>query len=126
MAFYMVKTFARFASRHRLPIQSLLAVARRVASGEADVDLGGGLYKQRVARAGGGKSGGFRTLLAHRQGGHVFFLHGFPKNERSTIDSREAHALKALGKVLHDLSGEQLTQALAGGALLELNDDHSP
>ena len=28
-----------------------------------DADLGGGLIKQRVARAGAGKSGGYRTLV---------------------------------------------------------------
>ncbi len=126
MAFYMVKAFARFASRHRIPALSLLAAARCVAAGDADADLGGGLYKQRVARAGGGKSGGFRTLLAHRAGGHVFFLHGFAKNQRGNIDNREARALRALGKVLHALSADQLTQALGAGALLELNNDNHP
>jgi len=33
-------------------------------SGLIDADLGGLLYKKRVARPGGGKSGGYRTLLS--------------------------------------------------------------
>ncbi|WP_425330086.1 type II toxin-antitoxin system RelE/ParE family toxin [Synechococcus elongatus] len=33
-----------------------------------EADLGGGLFKKRVARAGGGKSGGYRTLIATNQG----------------------------------------------------------
>ncbi|MCQ6963981.1 type II toxin-antitoxin system RelE/ParE family toxin [Aromatoleum toluolicum] len=31
-----------------------------------DADLGGFFYKKRVARSGGGKSGGYRTLLSAR------------------------------------------------------------
>jgi hypothetical protein len=31
-----------------------------------DADLGGGLIKQRVARKGKGKSGGYRMLVAYR------------------------------------------------------------
>ncbi|MCY3994976.1 MAG: type II toxin-antitoxin system RelE/ParE family toxin, partial [Rhodobacter sp.] len=33
-----------------------------------DADLGGGVIKQRIARRGGGRSGGFRTILLFRRG----------------------------------------------------------
>ena len=123
MAFYMVKAFARFARRQRISNASLVVAAIRVVTGSADADLGGGLWKQRVPRQGGGKSGGFRTLLAHRAGGHVFFLHGFAKNAQGSIDDRETRALQALGKLLHGLEAEHIRTALDTGELLELNDD---
>jgi hypothetical protein len=50
--------------------------------GLLDADLGGGVIKQRVARSGGGKSGGFRTLILFRIGSLTFFVHGFAKNEQ--------------------------------------------
>jgi hypothetical protein len=34
-----------------------------MTEGLFDADLGGGLFKKRIARQGQGKSGGFRTLV---------------------------------------------------------------
>ena len=123
MAFYMVKSFSRFARSQRIPGASLVAAGRRVVEGHADADLGGGLYKQGVARPGAGKSGGYRTVLAHRAHGHVFFLFGFAKNARATISSRETRALAAWGDVLAELDAEQLATALRAGELQVLDDD---
>ena len=61
MSVYKTKAFARKAG---LTDAQLAAAAALVVEGRCDADLGGGVYKQRVARAGGGKSGEFRTLLA--------------------------------------------------------------
>ena len=44
-----------------------------VAHRSADADLGGGVFKQRVARKGEGKSGGLRTII-FKAGGHTFFV----------------------------------------------------
>jgi hypothetical protein len=46
-----------------------------------DAGLGGGLVKQRIARPGQGKRGGYRTILAYRQNDRAIFLFGFAKNE---------------------------------------------
>jgi hypothetical protein len=43
--------------------QAIRRAVDEIASGLIHASLGGGLYKQRVARAGQGKSGGFRTIL---------------------------------------------------------------
>lgn len=43
---------------------------------------GGGAIKQRIARPGQGKSGGFRTLIVFRASTRAVFVHGFAKNER--------------------------------------------
>lgn len=125
MASYMVKSFARFARRNRIGVRLLLVTAEEVVAGDVDADLGGGLYKQRIARPGAGKSGGFRTVLAHRAGGDVFFLHGFAKNAVGNIDAREARALKELGELLHGLHAGQLAMALDAGELLAVSDDDS-
>jgi len=39
-----------------------------------DADLGGGVIKQRVARTGGGKSGGYRTITLDRKADIAFFV----------------------------------------------------
>ena len=57
-------------------------------------DLGGGVIKQRLARQGQGKSGGFRSIVLFRSGTTAFFVYGFAKNDRDNIDRQE---LKAFG-----------------------------
>jgi hypothetical protein len=51
----------------------------RAERGMVDAALGGGLIKQRVARQGQGKSGGWRTLIAYRKGDRAVFLFGFAR-----------------------------------------------
>jgi hypothetical protein len=57
---------------------------------EAGVSLGGGLRKVRVARPGGGKSGGYRVLHFFRAPEMpVFLLTVFAKNEKANISRKE-------------------------------------
>ena len=74
---FKVKSFDRFAQTHGISDVDLLKAAESVIAGNFDADLGGGVYEQRVARVGQGKSSGFRSLLAHRTSEHVFFVFGF-------------------------------------------------
>ena len=41
----------------------------------------GGVIKQRLAREGQGKSGGFRSIVLFRRGEKAFFVYGFAKSE---------------------------------------------
>ena len=71
------------------------------ANPEAGVSLGGGLRKVRIAREGGGKSGGYRTI--HVFGGaHVplFLVTVFAKNEKDNLSRSEQTELIALSKAL--------------------------
>ena len=117
---FMVKSFERFARRHGISDTALLKAAENLVAGKVDADLGGGVYKQRVARTGQGKSSGFRTLLAHRTSEHVFFVFGFAKNERDNITQAELHALKAQAKILGELSADQMAGTSLCGALIEV------
>jgi len=85
VASYKNKVFQRFARKNDISDAALNAAARAVLAGKADVDLGGGVYKQRVARDGAGQSGGFRTLLLYKIGGHAYFAYGFAKNSKRAI-----------------------------------------
>ena len=120
------KDFARWQAGERLPDAALCKAVREIENGLIDADLGGFLYKKRVARAGGGKSGGYRTLLAARMGSRHVFLHGFPKNERDNITQEEKRALQFAGKVFLDLPARDLEMALQAGVLLEVycEQDH--
>ena len=123
MAVYKTKEFSRFARKARLRDDSLTAAAEAVAAGRWDADLGGGVFKQRIAREGGGKSGGFRTIVLFRIGGHSFFVHGFTKSDKANVTGTELKALKALAGVLLGLDAEGLKLAKAAGEIMEVEDD---
>ena len=84
---FVTKPFVRFASRERIADEELCEAVRRAERGLIDADLGGGVIKQRLARAGQGKSGGFRSILLFRRGSKAFFVYGFARgcgfNQRS-------------------------------------------
>jgi hypothetical protein len=62
----------------------LLEAIARAERGLIDADLGGGLIKQRVARQGQGRSGGYRMILAYRMKDRAVFLYAFAKTSGRT------------------------------------------
>jgi hypothetical protein len=90
------KQFDRWASDAGLSHKALIEAAKEAFSGQVEADLGGGLFKKRIARFGSGKSGGFRTVLCFRKGNdqRIFFLFGFPKSDKGNITQSEEKALK--------------------------------
>src|SRR5262245_32989977 len=123
MGVYQTKEFARFARKERMSAKSLLQAAVDVVQGQFDADLGGSVFKQRVARPGAGKSGGFRTILFFKAGRHTFFAYGFAKSERANISPKELRALKKLAEELLGYSAAKIAEAEAAGELIELVDE---
>jgi hypothetical protein len=123
MSIYTTRWFDRWARKQGLTTTSLCAAVREMAEGLYDADLGGGFFKKRVARAGQGKSGGFRTLVATNKGSRWVFVFGFPKNERSNIDKDETEALKKLAAHMLSLTAQALDTAQRAGELMKVNCD---
>jgi len=92
-------------------------------AGRFDADLGGGVFKQRIARAGAGKSGGFRTIILFKVGRHCFFAHGFAKSDKANISAKELKALKRLADILLGFSDAEIRSARADGELIEVTSD---
>jgi hypothetical protein len=87
---------ARFVRRERIDDADLIEAIERAERGIIDADLGGGLIKQRVARAGQGRSGGFRMIVAYRVRDRAFFLYGFATNDRDNIDDDELQIMRGV------------------------------
>lgn len=88
-----------------------------------DADLGGGIIKQRVARDGQGRSGGYRMLVAYRDGERAVFLYGFAKRERENINSDELLTLREIGSAWLMADERHIGQAIEEGLLQEVRDD---
>ncbi len=79
------------------------------ADPQAGVSLGGGLRKMRIARSGGGKSGGYRTVYVFG-GTHmpIFLVTVFAKNEKDNLGKAEQAALVELSKALVQAYGDRV------------------
>jgi hypothetical protein len=120
---FKTRWLARFTRRERISDRSLREAIDRAERGLVDADLGGGLIKQRVARAGQGRSGGYRMLLAYRQGDRAVFLYGFAKSEQDNIDPDELLTLRDIAAGWLELTADRIVQAVADEALQEIEHD---
>lgn len=85
-----------------MSVEERIALVDYVAANpEAGISLGGGLRKVRIARQGGGKSGGYRTIYVFG-GAHVpiFLVTVFAKNEKANLSKAEQADLITLSKAL--------------------------
>jgi hypothetical protein len=117
---FKTKWMARYARRERIADHSLNEAIGRAGRGMIDADLGGGIIKQRVARSGQGRSGGYRMLVAYRAGTRAVFLYAFAKNERENIASDELLTLREIGATWLAADAQRIAQALEAGILQEV------
>jgi hypothetical protein len=120
---FLTRGVERFARRQRIADASLGEAIERAERGIIDADLGGGLIKQRVARPGQGRSGGFRMIVAYRAAGRAVFLYGFAKSDRDNIDDDELEALRTIGANWLAASADLVGQAIEDGNLKEIEHD---
>ena len=112
--------FERFAGKEGIADLELREAVSRLEAGQADANLGGGVYKVRIARSGGGKSGGYRVIVLFRNGERTFFVYGFAKSDRANVSQKELAKLKQLANSLFSMSDVQITSALKEGVLDEI------
>jgi len=75
---------------------------------------------------GRGKSGGPRVLIGSNLGTRWFFLYGFQKNERATIDDKELAALQKAASVFLAMDQRALDGAVGAGELTEICNEEKP
>ncbi|MCO5066994.1 MAG: type II toxin-antitoxin system RelE/ParE family toxin [Rhizobiaceae bacterium] len=124
MLIFKIRGVVRFARRQRIADASLREAIARAERGLIDADLGSGLIKQRVARPGQGRSGGFRMIVAYRTADRAVFLYGFAKSDRDNIEDDELEDLRTIGANWLAASAEVVRQALQDGDLQEIEHDH--
>lgn len=112
--------FERFARKNQISDKSLLDAIHRAEQGLIDADLGGGVIKQRIARDGEGKSGGFRTIVLYKQETRAFFMFGFAKNAQGNIKSDERAEFKKAAKHVLGLSDTHIEAMIRKGQFSEV------
>jgi hypothetical protein len=122
MKIFKTRWFARFARQEKIADGGLREAIERAERGLINADLGGGLIKQRVARQGQGRSGGYRVLVAYRMKVRAVFLYGFAKNEQENIGSDELIFLRELAKNWLAADAVKIQMEIETGNLQEIED----
>jgi hypothetical protein len=120
---FKTRAFARFARSERISDASLCEAIRRAERGLVDADLGGDVIKQRVARPGQGRSGGYRVLAAYSAKARAVFLFGFAKSARANVDKDELATLRDIAKAWLAADAHALAGALNRGLIEEIDYD---
>jgi len=120
---YKLKSVGKLARREQIVDASFREAIERAERGIIDADLGAGLIKQRVARHGQGRSGGYRMMIAFRSEHRAIFLLGFAKSERDNISPDQLAALHLVAGGWLNASDAQMAAALYEGFLQEVSDD---
>ena len=123
MRIFANRWFARFADKQNIGDDDLREAVSRAERGLIDADLGGGVIKQRIARKGQGKSGGFRSVVLFRQGERAFFVYAFAKSDRDNIDQSELSTYKTAAAVYLNYTDNELALFLKQGTLMEISHE---
>ena len=120
MRVFKTKVFARFARKERIRDEDLRDAVERAEGGHIDADLGNGLIKQRVARPGQGRRGGFRTIIVWRARERCIFVHGFAKNRKADLSPDELVDYREFAALLLGLDDQALEKAVLENELVEV------
>jgi len=103
MRVFTSRQFDKWCKQTDITDMQLVQAALEVNEGQYDANLGGMIYKKRIAAAGRGKSCSYRTIIALKIDDKAFFIHGFKKNSKANISVSEKADLKAAAKVIMGL-----------------------
>ena len=117
---FKTKWFERFARKEKIRNTALVEAVARAEKGQVDADLYGGVIKQRIARTGQGKSGGYRTIVFFRRGERAVFAYGFAKSDRPNIDADEEKQFKEAALHVLGLTDKQIDELLKSGDFVEV------
>jgi hypothetical protein len=120
MRVFVTRWFGRFARKERGSEETLLDAVRRAERGQIDANLGGGVIKQRVARRGQGRSGGYRMIVLYRSRSRAIFAYGFAKSRKDDLEVDELEVYRELAKAYLDLADDTIDAHVASGALKEI------
>lgn len=113
--------FQKFARKEGISDAALCEAVKRAGEGLIDADLGAGLFKQRVPRPGGGKSGGYRTLLCFKIEARAVFVFGFAKSTQANLSQKEEEIYKKAANLVLAFTEAQIDAEVKSGRFAEVD-----
>lgn len=119
------KWFDKFCKKQKITNAKLIELINNIENGLVDVDYGGSLIKQRLARNNQGSSGGYRSIILYKLNDKAFFVYGFAKNDRDNITKDEESSFKDLAKEMLNLDEQTLNKLVLNKILIEVKYDYN-
>jgi hypothetical protein len=113
---FAFKDFIRFARKFHISDKGIWDVLRS----QPDADLGGGLYKYRIARPGEGSRGGGRVLIALKIGSRAILMFAWEKKDMENVRSSELKAYRDLAKIYLRFTDFEMTKLVKDRVLVEI------
>ncbi|MDR2934816.1 MAG: type II toxin-antitoxin system RelE/ParE family toxin [Candidatus Adiutrix sp.] len=121
MNLYKTRSFARIAAKVGITEAMLKKTAEEISQGLIHADLGGNVFKQRVAPPERGQRGGGHIVVVIRpREDRYIFLHCYLKKDQENIGPGEENAFLELGRIFSDLTEEDIKAAALSGLLEEM------
>jgi|HubBroStandDraft_4_1064222.scaffolds.fasta_scaffold133034_3 hypothetical protein len=120
MRVFKTRLFSKWARTVKLSDKQLKQAVEEMEKGLIDADLGGFIYKKRIALSGRGKRGGTRSVIAYQLRRKAFFIFGYAKSEKDNISAEELKIAKAFASELLSYNDQQLDILITDGKLIEV------
>ena len=120
---FKTRYFSNWQEKTELTDALLLSAVEEMERGLIDADLGGGVFKKRIALPNRGKSGSVRTLIATNKNDRWFFMFGFEKNQRENIDANELKTFKSIANDLLKLTDDVLNNFVTIQKIKEIHHE---
>jgi hypothetical protein len=117
---FKTKGFARFCKHDAIEDAQLKAAILAAEAGKIDANMGGEVIKQRIARPGAGKSGGYRTIIMFRKGARSIFVYGYAKSDRDNLSKQELAAFKKAAALALDFDDATVSALLKATDWMEI------
>ncbi len=120
MRIFKSASFVKFTRKERISDKKLIDAIEDILRGQIDASLGSHVIKQRIARPGHGKSGGYRAIILFRHKDKAFFQHGFAKKDKGNLTAAEEEKFKGMAKHVLAMTEESLEKALENRIYTEI------
>jgi hypothetical protein len=105
--------FAKAARRAKIGDATLCKALAKAMAGQAD-DLGGGVYKKRLA------NNQYRSIILAKGLENWVYVYLFAKQDRANIDDAELRAFRRLAALYGAKTGAEIEAELTAGELTEI------
>lgn len=116
------KWFSKWARKQKISDAKLLRAIGDMENNLSRVNLGGGLFKVRVASENAGKSSAYRTIVVYHKDDRAVMIYGFMKKEQDNLSSDELKSFKTLSKDILRLNDEALTKAIEKNVFVKIGE----
>ncbi len=121
MRIFKNKAFTRFAYKAGISDLVLCQAVGEAEQGLIGADLGGGVIKQRIARPGQGKSGGFRTLIVFRAGIRAILFTALQRAKKTISKEMSWRLSKSSQPNCWPMMRRRLSETVVAGVLVEVS-----